>query len=89
MMKEFLLERDLERTPTIMGIRALYFFAFVGALVFSFLLLISFAKHWLIVLVLELIALPCFYAYLYYLTEAFQANKLGDEKIPDVFSTTP
>jgi hypothetical protein len=88
-MKQFEVERDLEKTPTIIGIRAAFFFILVATVMVWLLVIFSNTNAWLILLVVGCITELGLYAVLYYFTEAFQGNKFGDETIPDVFSNTP
>jgi apolipoprotein N-acyltransferase len=88
-MKQFEIVRDLEKTPTIIGIRAVYFFILVGSVMFWLLIIIANTQYWLVLFIVALLVELGLYALLYYYTEAFQANKLGDETIANVFSSTP
>ncbi|HNP96129.1 MAG TPA: hypothetical protein PKJ63_10885 [Cyclobacteriaceae bacterium] len=88
-MKTFTLERDLERTPTIAGIRSVYFFLFVGFFILMLIVTVSSGKYWAWIIVVWTILQVALYGFLYYLTESFQANKLGDETIPETISNTP
>lgn len=86
-MKIFEFERDIEKVPTILGIRALYFWGFAGGVLVYVLLLVTQFNWW--ILGIGPAILLALYLYLLYRSNAFEANKAGDDKIPDVFSTRP
>jgi drug/metabolite transporter (DMT)-like permease len=91
-MKQFELERDIEKTPTIFGLRAVFFFIFVGvALLLVPLTIMIFTFDWLglLLIIFMMFLLGAVYAALYYYSQSFQANKLADEKMPDVISNNP
>lgn len=87
MMIEFELESEIEKTPTIFGIRAVYFFGFFGSIIVSIYAIFS-ILNWTTVII-AVLANGGVYIWLLYLTESFRANKMADEKIPEIISNNP
>ena len=86
-MFHFTIETDIEQTPKIFGVRALYAFVVVLLGLFSVLIIMvgfSIVKTGIVILINGGV-----YVFLYYLTESFQANKLTDDHLPDVISNNP
>jgi hypothetical protein len=91
-MKKFEIESEIEKTPTMFGLRALYgfFFAFISLMTVPIVgMNLSFDLFGLVLLIAAIIVLGGIYLALYYLSQTFQANRMGDEKMPDTISSNP
>ena len=91
-MKRFEIESEIEKSPTMFGLRALYgfFFAFLSLIAVPIVIMnMSFNMMGLILIITAILVLGGIYVGLYYLSQTFQANKIGDEKFPDTISSNP
>jgi len=86
-MIKFSIEREIEKTPTILNIRPHYFFIFFASIILSVYVIFQ-TLSWVIIVCL-VVWNGGVYTGLWYRTECFLENKLSDEKIPEILSNMP
>lgn len=86
-MKAYKFNYDVEKTPLILGMRAVLSFFMLGAIILSVFIVYS-LKSWLS-FGLCLVGLVALYIYLIYRSNAFVQYKNGDDAFPEEITCNP
>jgi len=86
-VEEFLIEDSIEKKPTILGVKSVFFFVF--AVVTIIVLFTVFTVRTFTAFLIGIVVLGILYIYLWIKTNDFTANKSTDKKVPNIINCNP